>query len=190
MTAAIKLTALDATRRLFVEQSLDAKTLRAVGLEINHGASHLTVGDHRLLGLILQAGRDPRCGSEPVDVKIVDFLDGSYGKRRWQHERPPHPWERHGGDAELDALFDAEEAAIHAAKKALAAIWERTDVVRDLRASGSATRLEVMIQATKALDAANKEYQEAVERESVARGRVTTRQLLIQDRCQRELVKK
>src|SRR2546427_798868 len=98
----------------------------------------------------------------PVDVKIQEFLDGSYGKNRWQSDRDPWIWERHGGDVELDRLFADQDAALANLVKCNNLMWQAKD---DLRAAGAAAT----VSHTKALASSIKAWEAADEAASRAR---------------------
>src|SRR2546422_8030464 len=92
---------LQAVRDLWRTDSLDGARVRALGAEYHlpdcsdFTGDALPLGDTRLLGLVLAAGRSPGFGSDPIwDPQIAVFLDGTYGKHRWKTDRPAHPWER------------------------------------------------------------------------------------------------
>src|SRR2546427_20197 len=94
---------LAAGRRLFRERVLDGAALEAAGFDLNHGGA-CPRGDTRPLPLILAAARAPGWGEQPVDLRILEFCDSTWGAGQWRRgERPPHSHERFGGDAKLDA---------------------------------------------------------------------------------------
>lgn len=145
----------------------------------------LSVGDHRLLELVVAAGRAPGFGEELGDDKIKTFLDGTYGIGRWQRERSPHPWEVGGGDSELDRLHAECEAAIAAHKAAEAEMWRTRDELRaasrNMGAGEPATR--VLRQLGIAVEQARLAWEAAHEAEAVARGKETTRAVFLARRA-------
>jgi hypothetical protein len=173
---------LDAARRLFDDKHLDATTLRALGIERD---DPLAFGDHRLLPIVFEAGHAPGFGDRPIDERIRTFLDGTYGWRGWKMERSPYLWEKGGGDVELDQLIEEEEATIAGTSAAQETMWNamasRSKLASDLRESRPVGRLEAK-EAEKAVVAATKAWEEARERESLARGQVGNRQLYLQRR--------
>ena len=173
--------ALQAVRDLWRTDSLDGARVRALGAEYHlpdcsdFTGDALPLGDTRLLGLVLAAGRSPGFGSDPIwDPQIAVFLDGTYGKHRWKTDRPAHPWERGGGDAELDRLFADRDVALADLERLNNLMWEAKD---DLRAAGAAAT----VSHTRVLAEAIKAWEHADERASLARSRVTSRALRLQD---------
>ena len=183
--------ALAAVRDLWRTQSLDGDRIRALGAEyalpdcIDFTADGACVGDPRLLGLVRAAGRSPGFGSDAVlDPQIAVYLDGSYGKGRWITDRPAWIWERHGGDEQLDRLFEDQDVALADLEAAAATMWQTKDEVSAARQGTASAAAEIAL--TKALAAAIKAWEKADEGASLARAAVTTRALLLQDRYRRQ----
>src|SRR5689334_17547711 len=114
-----------AVRTLFTERLLAGAIAREFGVEGN--ADFYTLGDYRLIGLVLEAGRALGFGSVAIDENIRTFLDGTYGVNRWQRDRDPWPWEPGGGDAALDRLFVECDAAIAETEARLNDVWKARD---------------------------------------------------------------
>jgi hypothetical protein len=176
-------------RRLFTDRVLDGAALRELGVDFNHGGS-LPLGDHRLLGVIREAGRAPDCGAAPIDVKIRAFLDGAYGWGRWEQDRPLYPWERPSSDPELEnVLFPAQDVADAEHAQLMATMWSKKDALAACYRLDSSGRGTTATQAasdgeirklTTELDATIKALERAREAQQLARGRVLARQLHLQ----------
>jgi len=122
----------------------------------------------------------------PVDKEIQLYLDGTYGKGRWRYDRPPHAWERGGGDAELDRLFADQDTALADLKRTTEAMFAARD---EASAAGQGTisvgeKGEIAL--AKARAQAIKDFEKADERASLARARVTTRALWLQEKFRRQ----
>lgn len=179
--------ALEAARTLFTTRVLDSEALRAVGIEFGPGS--LVLGDHRLVGLIREAGRAPGCGTQPIDLRILTFLDNHFGFGLWQRDRDPFSWERGGGDPKLEELLTEEEAAIVDRVKTEQAMWaawdEQQSTYRKADQSNS-VGVKVIQEVSRALDAANEVWQAACKREQLARGRSVNRMSYLQERWLRQ----
>src|SRR5438552_14793101 len=122
----------------------------------------------------------------PVDKEIQLYVEGTYGKGRWRYDLPPHAWERGGGDAELDRLFADQDTALADLKRTTEAMFAARD---EASAAGQGTisvgeRGEIAL--AKARAQAIKDFEKADERASLARARVTTRALWLQERYRRQ----
>jgi hypothetical protein len=174
---------LAAVRQLRRDGFLRRTALRELGIE--SAADALSFGDHRLVRLVVEAGRARGFGGDPIDVKLVEYLDGTFGAGRWQRDRDPWPWEQGAGDEQLDRLFEDQTVAIADCAKAEAAMWAAREELAERRQKEGVT-FDVVNALTKTLEIAIATWQEAGKRASIARGRVTTRQLFLQDRYRRQ----
>ncbi len=124
-------------------------------------------------------------GSDPVDQQILKFVIANYGSD-WRVDRPLHPWERGGGDAKLDELFTGQDDAIGETARTEAAMW----AVRDRRAAahreGGVSDPAILLALEKELEKAITAWEKSQREESLARGRVTSRQIVLADRYWRQ----
>ncbi len=185
--------ALAAVRDLWRDGFLDGDRVRALGAEyglqdcIDFTADSAAVGESSIVGLLQAAGRSSGFApaSNPIDKEIAVYLDGTYGKGRWRYDRPPHGWERGGGDEALDALFRDLDVALADLKRTLDAMWSARD---EAAAAGQGTpsigeKGEIALAKVRAQ--AIKDWELADERASIARARVTTRALWLQEKFRR-----
>lgn len=181
---------LELARKLLIVGHLDADDLRKADI---CGPSSVTFGEHQALPLMLAAGRAPGFGSQPIDERIRSFLDGAYGWRRWEKDRPPHPWERGGGDEQLDRLSAEEDAAIAESQGKQAEMWaaidERGKLNRQIE-SGKQVSHETWRETDKAVETATGVWEKAMERERLARGAVSRRQSFLQEHALRLMAKR
>lgn len=172
------------TRKLFADRLLDGPSLHAVGIEFDHGGS-LGIEDNRLCPLVLEAGRAPGFGDQPVDAEIRSYLDVRHGMQRWQQERPLYAWQRGGGDEKLEALLIDQDAAEADREKAEAAMWAAWDEKQRVFAMPDVDRSEIGLALIKGavndLDKATKVWEKAIERQQPARGVVLHRQRYLQE---------
>src|SRR5207249_8164855 len=115
----------------------------------------LTFGDHTdgIHGLLVEAARAPGFGSAPVDLELRRFLDSTFGAGRYLTDRPPHRWERFGGDVALDDLFAKLDTALAELRVATAARFERLDQLRAAQRQSSVAP-QVGVQLARALQEA------------------------------------
>jgi len=190
--------ALAAVCTLWEEGWLPGDRVRALGKEyqvqdaIDFRGDSAAIGDANLVGLVLHAGRasDFSPATNPVHKEIQIYLDGTYGRGRWRHERAPWPWERFGdptiddlvrkSEPPRDTLFETFDGKLADMETAQQAIY----AARAAAHEGRANRVPdaVMMSFTKTLNQAIKDWEKAEEAASVAKAKVTTRQLQIQDR--------
>lgn len=172
---------LGTVRKLFVDRMLDGPSLQAVGVEFD---GILRIEDPRLSEIVLEAGRSAGFGTEGIDREISNYLDARHGFNRWRQQRPPHLWERGGGDPRLEVLLDEEDAAIRDRERLESEMWkcwdekQRIYSIVDERNTGS---LEILKGVVTDLDKAQKAWEKSRERESLARGAVANRQSALQE---------
>src|SRR5437879_4808719 len=145
---------LEAVRRLFRDGFLAGKTARDLGVEST--ADSLSFGDE-LNPLVREAGRCPGFGDDdPIDKQIKTYLGNTYGLHGWQTDRPPHLWERGGGDAALDRLFEDRDRALEEMERSKAAMWAGRD---EMTAARQSTDPALVRDAQRALEAAITSWQ-------------------------------
>ncbi len=135
------------------------------------------------------AGRAPGFGTDAIDVKIRNYLDGTYGVGRWQRDRDPYKWEKGGGDEKLDQLFAEEDGLFTEFQRLEAAMWTARDELSAGRRQDSVSA-EVVALLTKNLDAALKAWQKAKLALEACKGRRSERQLWLQENYRRALAGK
>ncbi|PYO40189.1 MAG: hypothetical protein DMD33_18560 [Gemmatimonadetes bacterium] len=190
--------ALAAIRDLWRDGNLDGARVRALGAEysipdcIDFTADSASVGESRLVGLVQRAGRsagfDP--ASNALDREISDYLDGTYGRGRWRYDRPPHLWERGGGDADLDRLFQDQDVALADLKAATDAMFAARDEASAAGQGRTPVAQGAEVALAKARAQAVKDFELADERASIARARVTTRAGWLQNKFRVEQARK
>jgi hypothetical protein len=172
--------------------------VRALGKEyqledcINFRGDSAAIGDSNIIGLVLHAGRasDFSPATNPVHKEIQIYLDGTYGRGRWRHERAPWPWERFGdptidalvrkSEPPLDELYEVLDGKFAEMETAQQAIFAAREAARDARVNRAPE--SAVVSLSKALTQAVAAWEKAEEAASVAKAKVTTRQLQIQDR--------
>jgi len=172
---------LEAARRLFRDGFLLGATVRALGVEST--ADSLTYGDE-LNPLVREAGRASGFGSDVIDAKISDYLARTYGRGNWERDRLPHPWERSGGDQQLDRLYVDDEACLADRQLRLDAMWTKRDEITAYHLTPNA-KTEKMAALIKELADLTKQFEEANKRADLARGQRVTRQVFLQERFRR-----
>jgi len=147
--------------------------------------------DHVVFGpevppLARDAARSP--GFDPehnaLDAKILTFVSSAnnYG-RHWKHDRPPHLWEKNGGDAKLDQLFAEEEGLRKEFERLEAEFWAARDALSAARvADGGSAAIPAL---TKTLDHSIKTWQKAKLALEAAKGKRSERQLFLQENYRR-----
>jgi hypothetical protein len=163
-------------RTLFTDGALVGADLTRFGVE--GGRGNFTIGDPKALPLLLIAGRAGDFGSAPIDEKIRTYLDGTYGTGRWRHDRPAHPWEPGGGDAELDRLHAAVDAAVAAREEAERQMWATRDEYRR-QPEGLTGSTPTLRRLAHEAEEAFTRWEKLRDAESYARGQETNRALAI-----------
>jgi len=132
----------------------------------------------------LQAARSAAFDPEhnALDAKILRFVVSNYG-RNWQHDRPPHLWERGGGDAKLDELFAEEDGLFTEFQRLENEMWTAWDQLALTRQPNASTA--AVPELTKRLDAAKKLWQKSKLELEACKGRRSDRAQLLQENYRR-----
>ena len=128
------------------------------------------------------AGFDP--AHHTVDAQILKFVTANYGLN-YQHDRPPHLWERGSADVKLAELYGEEDRLRAEYEQRLTAMWSSRDELSGARRADGGSSAEAIAVATKQLDAAIKAWQRAKAALETAMGKRSDRQQWLQEAYRR-----
>ena len=132
-----------------------------------------------------EAGRCPGFGDgdDPIDDQIKTYLGNTYGLHGWQKDRPAWIWERAGGDAALDRLYEELDVALSEMQRAKDVMWKSRD---EMTAARQSTDPALVRDAQRTLELAIKGWEHADTRVSTIRGRISDRAGFLQERFRRQ----